>query len=141
MHLLKVIQLILGASRRVLATSPASPLAQQGKARASPTCWLAFNCCSWRTRLVIWTDLAGYLWSMYVLRKFTSSRIFLILAFSCSSCRSRSGEARRDRRQDPRSKQPLPPGDQGGKALRGQWTRVWAEASSCKLGEGEKLSP
>lgn len=45
-HLTEVIQLILGASRRVLAASPASPLVQQGKARGSPTCWLSFSCCS-----------------------------------------------------------------------------------------------
>lgn len=63
-HLTEVIQLILGSSRRVLATSPDSHTVWWGRGKGSPTCWLSLSCCSWRTRVEIWIDLMEYSRSM-----------------------------------------------------------------------------
>lgn len=93
-----------GGQQKDVGHQPCLPPVQQGKARGSPTCWLSFTCCSWRTRLAIWTDFTGYSWSMYVFKKLTSSWVFLILAFSCFTCCSRSTGVRKNRRQDPPSR-------------------------------------
>lgn len=63
-HLTEVIQLILGSSRRVLATSPDSHTVWWGRGKGSPTCWLSLSCCSWCTRVEIWIDLMEYSRSM-----------------------------------------------------------------------------